>query len=174
MLQIKWLWNYTYFSTLAHFQKKKRKLTSSETNNFPYAFHHWWDWFCNSCSCDFKGVILMSKGVLLVVLAQTRFMEITCLIRYDSPPASHQVTVNNFKFTASFICTFVWLHFPMCYLFFFFFFFPVVRLWLHLLLITWLHIKILRNQIIYLHLHAKYLQGCSRKTAGHSAEEKIL
>lgn len=43
----------------------------------------------------------MSKGVLFVILAQTRFMEITCLIRYDSSPASYHVTANNFKFTTS-------------------------------------------------------------------------
>lgn len=151
---------------------KKRKLSSPETNNFLYAFHHWWDWFCNPCSRDFKGLILMSKGVLFVILAQTRFMEITCLIRYDSSPASYHVTANNFKFTTSLICTFVWLHFPTCYLRCFFFFFPpVVRLWLHLLLITWLHIKILRVQILSLHMHTKHLPGCSQEPAGSSAKE---
>lgn len=36
-----------------------------------------------------------------MILAQTRFMEITCLIRYDSSPASYHVTANNFKFTTS-------------------------------------------------------------------------
>lgn len=110
-------------------KKKKRKFTRPETNNFLHAFHHWWDWFCNTCSRDFKGVILMSKGVLFVTLAQTRFMEITCSVRYDSSPASYHVTANNCKFTTSLICTFVWLHFPMCYLHFsvlFFFLFCFV------------------------------------------------
>jgi len=66
----------------------------------------------------------MSKGVLFVILAQTRFMEITCLIRYDSSPASYHVTANKFKFTTSLIWSSASLHFPMCYLCCLFFFFP--------------------------------------------------
>lgn len=87
-------------------KKQKRKLSSPETPHFLSAFHHCWDWFCNPCSRDFKGVILLSKGVLSVIPAQTCFMEITCLVRYDSSPASYHVTANNCKFTTSLICTF--------------------------------------------------------------------
>lgn len=52
-------------------------------------------------------------------------------------------------------------------------FFPV-SLWLHLLLITWLHLEILRGQILSLHMQQNICQDVARNLQAHLPKNFVV